>query len=804
MRDELPSVLFSVEAEQQLIGAVLSNNELFDQVSRLIDPKHFWEPLHGDIWKNIQARISRDHLVSPVTLKTDMAQHEGLNSIGGSSYLVNLVAGSISSFAVKDYANHVRELHDRRTFAARLHQVADEVEGGRSADDAAAELELTLHQREGDSDDPRAMSFLKAQIRSLEQMQQIQNGEMVSVPTGIAALDDVVSFMPKRYTVLGGSTSMGKAQPLDSRVLGVHGWMAMGDVQIGDELASVDGAPSHVTGVFPQGEKEIFKVTFSDGRFVRCCGEHLWQTHGPKRTQDRVMSTHEIAEKLKLSSKQGRLSVPLFSGDFGLDADFPISPWLLGAFIGDGHMHGATPKFSIADAELLWRVMEEVSPEHVMTKDSGYDYRVKAAEGEVNNFALALRDLGYYRCRSEEKFIPDQYLMGSLQVRSELLKGLLDTDGWVEAFGAVRYSTSSPTLAKQVRELVWSLGGVCSVSEKTPKFTYKGARKFGQNHFVLNIRLPDVRRFISLTKKSRRCNRTKPVRLTVVSVEPDGKEQAQCIAVSHPSHLYVTDGYAVTHNTALALSIALAAAKAGYGVGFDSLEMPEEDLANRINSAQSLIPYKAYDRPMSETVFRKVIEAGKELESLPFEIFSERVRDVPAILSEGKRLKRKMKPNGPFKGFKLLIIDYVQLVRGKGESATVRLSQVANDLKQVAKQLDVHVLALAQIDRNISKEEDYQRARPRLADLRGSGDLEFAPDNVMFVFRPEYYLTRQNPPKDIEARADWEAEIEQWKGKAEIIVGKARMGEIGSVRVGCDMATNRFFDLPDQQDDMAF
>jgi replicative DNA helicase len=136
-------------------------------------------------------------------------------------------------------------------------------------------------------------------------------------------------------------------------------------------------------------------------------------------------------------------------------------------------------------------------------------------------------------------------------------------------------------------------------------------------------------------------------------------------------------------------------------------------------------------------------------------------------------------------------------MRGRGESQFVQLSRIANDLKQVAKQLDVHVLALAQIDRKIVEREDK---RPRLSDLRGSGDLENAPDNVMFCYRPEYYLKRQQPPKDIEKRADWEAECADWAGKAEIIIEKARMGEITSVTVGCDMGTNRFWDLEPKEE----
>lgn len=281
---------------------------------------------------------------------------------------------------------------------------------------------------------------------------------------------------------------------------------------------------------------------------------------------------------------------------------------------------------------------------------------------------------------------------------------------------------------------------------------------------------------------------------------PTGLKSLDEMVTLAPKRYSVLGGSTSMGKTALGIWIMYSAAKAGAGVGFVTLEMPEQDLAKRANAIASQVPYKAMDRKTSENTFRQVVEGVKTLQDLPVEIFSEKVRDVPSILSEGKRLKRKWKPQGEFQGLKLLVIDYIQLVRGKGESSFVRLSQVANDLKQVAKMLDVHVLALAQVDRKISASGEHSEARPKLAHLRGSGDLENAPDNVLFIHRPEYFLTRQTPPQKVEERADWEAELSAWKGKAEIIIEKARMGDIGSIKVGCDMATNRFWSLEDQGD----
>ncbi|WP_162618778.1 DnaB-like helicase C-terminal domain-containing protein, partial [Tritonibacter mobilis] len=273
-------------------------------------------------------------------------------------------------------------------------------------------------------------------------------------------------------------------------------------------------------------------------------------------------------------------------------------------------------------------------------------------------------------------------------------------------------------------------------------------------------------------------------------------------------HYTILAGSTSMGKTALALHVAFTAARAGQGVGFASLEMPEKDLSKRVNSIESGLAYETYGRAMSEQSFRKVVETAKEQQGLPFEVFSERVRDVPAILSEGKKLARKMEQRGL--KLKLLVIDYIQLVRGRGPNRLEILSQVANDLKQVAKQLDCHVVALAQVDRTLAKLDKWDQwpqARPGLPHLRGSGDLEMAPDNVLFIFRPEYFLTPPRctpPPEGHDDWLDYKAEYEEWKGKAEIIIGKARMGEIGSVTVGCDLSVNRFWDLDDGQERIAF
>lgn len=571
----------------------------------------------------------------------------------------------------------------------------------------------------------------------------------------------------------------------------------MGDIKVGDRLASVDGGPSEVLGVYPQGEKAIFKVTLSDGRHARCCADHLWEVCGSAVKGKNVVSTSRLMDMMQTKTAKGRVGLPLFRGEFGEAVAHNIDPWLLGAFIGNGHFPDAgSPIFSTADASTLWRLNALLADTHEVVAASGYDYRIKGRNGGGNAFAAEIERLGLRGCRAETKFIPDEYLRADTASRTRLLQGLLDTDGWVEKFGAVRFSTSSPVLADQVAGVVRSLGGVCSISKKAPKFTYMGENRTGQDHFTLNIRHDDAGQFFSVIAKKRRCQRSRPVRLNIAKIEPDGFEAAQCIMVSHQRGLYVTDGFAVTHNTSLALEVAANCAYRGDGVAFVSLEMTRQELATRMVSAKARVPYSDLRDPsaMEEGEFRKWIEATKGVGEAPMRIIPRHVRDIAGIHAAVKRAGLDFKEGKP----SLVVVDYAQLVRGQGKGRYEQMTEVSIGLKQMAGMLEVPIIALCQLSRDIGKRDDK---RPQLSDIKETGQFENDADQVVFCHREGYWLQRQGPKlgKNGEitdqARTEWQADIAAVQNVMELIVRKNRHGRLATAEVGFHDATNRFWDL---------
>lgn len=255
--------------------------------------------------------------------------------------------------------------------------------------------------------------------------------------------------------------------------------------------------------------------------------------------------------------------------------------------------------------------------------------------------------------------------------------------------------------------------------------------------------------------------------------------------------LIVIAGRPSMGKTSLATSLALRAARQGVGVGVVSREMSEEGLAHRILSELSGVPYFEYRKAheMSPENFRKTVEASKNGIDLPIEIVPPHIRDIGAIYSSAKKIDRKFKSVG---GLGLLVVDYLQIVGGKGNSRHEEIANVSVGLKNLAKMLNCPVVALSQLSRGVEMRENK---RPVLPDLRESGQIEQDADVVLFTYRDSYYLERQTAETDMEKRNAQLDAIERSKNVMEIITAKQRFGPIGTDKIGFAIETNRFWDL---------
>ncbi len=272
----------------------------------------------------------------------------------------------------------------------------------------------------------------------------------------------------------------------------------------------------------------------------------------------------------------------------------------------------------------------------------------------------------------------------------------------------------------------------------------------------------------------------------------------------HKSDLLILAGRPSMGKTSLATNLAFNIAKAykrgtlpdgtegsieGGVVGFYSLEMSAEQLAARVLSEASEVPSEQIRRgDLTEGEFRRFVDAAKQLESCPLYIDDTPALPISQLAARARRLKRTH-------GLDVLIVDYLQLVRGTGrsENRVNEISEITMGLKAIAKELDIPVIALSQLSRQVENREDK---RPQLSDLRESGSIEQDADVVMFVFREEYYVEREKPSDDrLDEMAAWQERMERLHGKAEVIIGKQRHGPIGSVELSFEGRFTRFGNL---------
>jgi replicative DNA helicase len=289
----------------------------------------------------------------------------------------------------------------------------------------------------------------------------------------------------------------------------------------------------------------------------------------------------------------------------------------------------------------------------------------------------------------------------------------------------------------------------------------------------------------------------------VVGVSTGLKDIDRLLGGLHPSDLLIIAGRPSMGKTALATNIAFNAAKAGDTVLFFSLEMSSEQLATRILSEQSGIPSDRIRRgDIKDDEFQRVVVASQELHRTPLFIDDTPALSVSALRTRARRLKRK-------NNLSLIVVDYLQLMQSglgrRNDNRVQEISEITRGLKTLAKELDVPVLALSQLSRQV---ENRDNKRPQLADLRESGSIEQDADVVIFIFREEYYLARDEPISEYDEDTTRFAEkYEKWQIKkaeveniAEVIVAKQRHGPTDNVNLFFDGSLTRFADFDRHHD----
>jgi len=783
----------NIEAEQSLLGAILLNNQAYGLVAGVVSAEDFYEPIHSRLYEECARQIVAGKVVTPVTLK-DAFPELNIGGLSTSQYIARLAAEATTVINAPDFAAHVHDLAVVRGIMRVANDLAASRERLFAPDVAVREAFERLDALRSTARDGNARETIgRLAARLVDNAEHGDSGAAVVPSTGFSDLDRHLGggYRPGRLIVLAGRPGMGKAQPLSAKVLTTSGWKLMRDIVVGDEIVRPkDGRAVKVTGVYPQGTKPIYNIRFHDGRTTQCCEDHIWKVWHRHWNRWRELPLRKIMGY----SDPTRLSIPLLAAHYGGGRYLPLPPYMLGILLGDGYFHPNGVLFSTPDPEIV-AVMRALCPAgHEVVHRWKYDYAITTRRWGNNEVLKAIRSLKLGKARSHTKFIPQIYLDASYDDRLNLLRGLLDSDGTVERDKTIRFSSTSEQLARQVVYLARSIGGWAKVRERA-RPRYGG--KLGKRAWVVTIRHHVPASLFALERHRKRLGDggqyAPNLRLSIAAIEPAGEAECQCIKVDSEDGLYFTDDFIVTHNTVLEAASARRVARRGYGVQIFSLEIDGAEMAARIIADElAMMPYgtpiAAYrdilTGALDEMQRHALTQAAERVQDLPIEIDATGGLSFFEIAARARITLERWRQRGIPPG--AIFIDYLGLVtpsdRYRGRKVD-ELGEIAKAAKNLAKQLQVCVVLLAQLNRSVEGRDDK---RPTMSDLRDSGSIEEHADVVGLLYRPYYYDER-----DPKVRAgDFTAleQMEKRKHDLDLGLGKNRLGPTATVRLWCDVS----------------
>lgn len=367
----------------------------------------------------------------------------------------------------------------------------------------------------------------------------------------------------------------GYEQPYSELVATPNGFVQMGSLKVGDEIWNPDGKTTEVLEIYEQGFKDVYKLTLADGRSVRCGADHLWEVVcANNHFKHNVLTTHDLLNNglyNQCTVKGKRYNAykyylpaiePLQYGEKQQN----IPAYVLGALLGDGALTKRTPKISSIDQEILDRIQyllgdgfefkydPTTSCEYRIIDKERFMHKDEFENGQygVNRLHRWIDDLGL--CVScAYKFIPDQYKYGSIEQRYELIRGLMDTDGYISKDGGMSFVNTSKQLIDDFVEVLRSLGILCSVSKRAPgKGGVRNGRAIFGTKFSYVVYIKGNPDIFHLSRKRNRIrkNRKFSNKVAITNIEYLGEQEKQrCIFVSNENHLYLTRDYIPTHNS---------------------------------------------------------------------------------------------------------------------------------------------------------------------------------------------------------------------------------------------------------------
>ena len=712
-----------IAAEQCVLGGMMLSKDAISDVLEVIKPADHYRPAHQIVHETILDLYGRGEPADAVTVAAELTKKGDIGKVGGAPYLHTLIASVPTAANAGYYARIVRE----RAILRRLVEVGTRIVQLGYAGDADADELVDLAQAEVYGVTERRVSddFLPLSEIMPDALVEIEaigsrGGTLTGVPTGFADLDALTNGLHAgQMVVIAARPALGKALALDTPLATPSGWTTMGDVRIGDELLGTDGRPvSVVAATEVMTGRPCYEVEFSDGEIIVADRQHQWLTwtkaarqHDAEQTgqarecshQPAVVTTEQIAATLhsRIADPRPNHAIEICGALQLRDADLPMPPYALGCWLGDGHSAGA--RMTVAEPELLMHI-----------EASGLQVHPESSWSSHESVSTRLRELGVLG----NKHIPMAYLRASEAQRRELLAGILDTEGTVCNTGFVQLAIANSELAYGVRELIQSLGYRCPIVTKQLRGTSEQSSVWYQLSFTTTDTVFKLSRK-QITHKERLRHNPQGTRWRyITAVRPVSSVPVRCVQVDSADQLYLAGWSMIpTHNSTLALDLARAASiKHGLTSVIFSLEMSRNEITMRLLAAEARIAlHSMRTGQMSDDDWTRLARRMSEVANAPLFIDDSPNMSMMEIRAKCRRLKQQH-------DLRLVIVDYLQLMTSpkRVENRQQEVSELSRSLKLLAKELNVPVIAVAQLNRGPEQRTDK---RPMLSDLRESGCL---------------------------------------------------------------------------------
>jgi len=783
--------MYNLNIERAVLSAIIFDPETYEEIAAKLLSHDFYLPFHQHVFSSMEELSREEKPIDEEFLRTKLLAMGKFDEV---AMLDLLSANPISNTAA--YLTEIKAKSSKRalvTLATEIKKVV--IEDDLPAEEVMNLVEKKLYeitQNNTNEDFRESKEITLSMMDEINRLKALGNSRLIGTDTGFKNLNDKTSgFAKGDLVIIAARPAMGKCLGKGTKVLMYSGKLKkVEDIVVGERLMGDDSRPRKVLSL-ARGREEIYWVRQNKGVDYRVNKSHILSLkrsrNGAKHKHGDVLNI-EVSEYIKKSDKfKSNYKGYKVAVEFQ-KKKLDIEPYFLGLWLGDGSKISTT--ITTTDREVI-NYLEEYSEKINMkiTYPTNFekhpDYRITNGVGKKN---FLLDDLNTLKLINN-KHIPQIYLTGNTEQRLSLLAGLLDSDGYYDdRYHVMEIVQKRKALAEQVKFLADSLGFRASFVKKKARI-----KSIGYESDVYRVRIVghlDTIPTRIARKQARALISKREHTHTGIKVEFDKVDDYYGFTLDG-NHLFLLEDMTVSHNTALVLNMALKAIERNEGVAFFSLEMPAEQLMLRMLSTKTSIPLQALRvGDLRDEQWSQLSAATQELSEKKLFVDDGGYATIHHIRSK----LRKLKTQHP--EISVAIIDYLQLMSGDGrEGRQQEVSEISRGLKQLARELQIPIVALSQLNRGV---ESRDNKRPMLSDLRESGAIEQDADIILFVYRDDVYREAQEKEKEMKAKAEGKDYVSGFRKKqeeeTEIIIGKQRNGPTGTVELIFQKRYTRFVD----------